>query len=197
MEEDRKEARRSIWRQRGRRFATGLNVAVSLLLALVVLSMVNYLSYRHYHRWDIGQRAYYRLSGKTKNLLSSLDTNVNVVAFFQKDHKLCEDVRNLLKEYEYETARTPRRMLKIEFVDPDRDLARTRQLKQKYDVLKEPNVVVFEASGRKKYVEARDLDSIGRYRLRDAQPAAFAISVFDLCGPLHRIALLELLEHIV
>lgn len=150
-------ADRSIWRHRGRRLATGLNVTVSLVLAFAVLVLVNYLGRRTVYRWDISSDAYYKLSDKTRGLLGGLDETVTVVAFFQRSHELYEDVRNLLKEYEYAVAGMERPVrLGIEMIDPDRELSRTRELARQYEVEK-PNVIVFQCEGRTQYVEAKDL----------------------------------------
>lgn len=151
-----KMARRGIWRRRGRRFATGLNVLISLLLLAAAVVMINYLSGNYYKRWNLTSRSYYHLSDKTVRLLASLKSPVDVVAFFQRNDKLYEDVRNLLKEYEYEASGSGPGGLNIEIVDPDRDLARTRELAREYGVEK-PNVVVFHCAGRTKYVERKDL----------------------------------------
>ncbi|OGV69258.1 MAG: hypothetical protein A2283_21720, partial [Lentisphaerae bacterium RIFOXYA12_FULL_48_11] len=154
--DDRKEARRKIWLSRGRRFTTGLNVSVSVFLAVMVLVLVNYFSSLcHMHR-DVSTTRYYMLSDKTRNLLQSLKEPVKAIAFFQQGHELADDVRNLLKEYGYEAEKMGQSKFEVEIIDPDRDLAHTRELKQKYD-LADSNVVVFESGGRKKYVEAKEL----------------------------------------
>lgn len=149
-------ARKGIWRHRGRRFSAGLNACICVLIALGALAIVNRLACRYYYRWDQSSRDYYSLSDKTKMLLGSIDADIDVVAFFQKNHEHFNDVKNLLKEYEYEAAKTKSLNLTIHFIDPDRDLARTKELAMKYDVPK-PNVIVFEAGGRRKYVRAKDI----------------------------------------
>jgi len=154
--EDIKRAKRSIWRHRGRRFAIGLNVLASLLLAGLIVVMLNYMSYRHHARWDLSWSDYYRLSDKTLGLLSPLDAEVKVIVFFQRSHELYNDVRSVLKEYEYAAAKARKLKLSIEFVDPDRDLARVRELKQKYD-LKDTNLIVFESANRRRYVEVKSI----------------------------------------
>ena len=154
--EDIKRARRSIWRHRGRRFVIGLNVLASLLLAGLVVAMLNYMSYRHHARWDLSSSDYYRLSDKTLGLLSALDAEVKVIVFFQRSHELYNDVRSVLKEYDYAAAKARKLKLSIEFVDPDRDLARVRELKQKYD-LKDMNLIVFESANRRRYVEVKSI----------------------------------------
>ena len=144
------EGRRGVgWK--GRRFAAGLNSGVAVALAAVLLLMVNYLSYRHYQRWNWSRSGYYALSEKTVGLLKSLTNDVRAVVFFQPNQDVYEDVRNLLKEYEYVSRR-----LRVEWVDPDRDLARTEELMRRYAV-SDANVIVFDAGERMKYVSATDL----------------------------------------
>ena len=134
-----------------RRVAISLNAAVSLLLAVVLVGMVNYLSYRHYARWDWSRAKYYGLSDKTLSLLGSLTNPVQFVVFFNADQEVYEDVDNLLKEYEYASP-----MIHVERVDPDRDLARTEELMRRFKV-EEPNVTVVESGGRSMYVTAKDI----------------------------------------
>ncbi len=134
-----------------RRWLFGLNVMAAVTLAAVLLAMVNYLGYRHYRRWDVSRSRFYRLSDKTLQVLASITGDVNAVVFFQPGHELYEDVRNLLKEYQYHCP-----LLNIEWVDPDRDLARTEALAAQYPV-SSANVVVFDFGGRTRYVRDADM----------------------------------------
>ena len=52
---------------------------------------------------------------------------------------------SLIKNREYESVS---RRIRTEYVDPARDLARTEELAQKYQVT-EANVVVFDSGGRR------------------------------------------------
>ncbi len=150
--DDTRKARRSLWRHRGRRLAAGANAFVSVFLAFMIVVMANYLASLKLLRWDISSNRYGRLSHETISTLASLNGEILVSVFFQTGHELYEEVRRILREYEYAADRLPGLKLRVELIDPDRDIARVRELKQKYD-LKEPNVVVFEAGGRKKYVD--------------------------------------------
>ena len=50
---DRQSRYRRIWRQKGRRYVTGLNVFTSIVLAALLLLMINFLAYKYgYLRWD-------------------------------------------------------------------------------------------------------------------------------------------------
>lgn len=161
MAEENKQAKKSIWRQRRRQFATGLNVCASVVLAAILMLLVNYLAgnYLIFHH-DISSRDYYDLSGKTRQLIASLRGDINIFAFWGQNDSLYGEIRNLLKEYEYEAIKNTSLNLRVELVDPNRDLARIKELKQKYD-LETPNVVVFDVNGRRKYVEKEDIFDYG------------------------------------
>lgn len=137
-----------------RRWALGLNAGTALLLSVVLLVMVNYLSFRHYRRWDVSRNRFYALSEKTAQLLNMVTNPLNVTVFFQSGQDVYPDIRNLLQEYEYACPQ-----LRVEWVDPDRDLARTEELATRYNV-EESGVVVFEYNGRSSFVTA---DEIARY----------------------------------
>jgi len=138
--------------RRRARLASGLNAAAALALAAALVVMLNYLSFRHYARRDVSRSHFYSLSDKTRALLASLTNRIDVTVFYQQDNAAYEDVDNLLREYEYAAAGK----LRVERVDPDRDLARTEEMARKYQVT-EPNVVVFDYAGRSKFVTSREV----------------------------------------
>lgn len=123
-----------------------LNFIVGMSLAIVLLVMVNMIARNHAVRSDWSSTKYYSLSGKTISLLQSLEQRLDVVVFFQDDHELYEDVRNLLSSYTHAS-----KYVHVEWVDPNRDLARTEELAKKYSV-KEANQVVFDHQGRNMFV---------------------------------------------
>ncbi|MBU1693365.1 MAG: GldG family protein [Verrucomicrobia bacterium] len=134
-----------------RRTILRANTAVALALAATLGLMFNYLSYRHYGRLDWSRGRYFTLSEKTRSLLAGLTGSVDVVVFLQPHQELFEDVHQLLREYEYASPQ-----IHVERVDPDRDLARTEELMRRYEV-SEPNVIVFDSGGRRKYVRAAEI----------------------------------------
>lgn len=149
--EDPRGGLRGIRRQRVLRTMSRLNASAAILLALVLAAMANYLSLRHYRRMDWTRTHYYSLSQRTSDLLVSLTNDIRVVVFFQTEHQVYTDVENLLREYEYASPH-----IRTEYVDPARDLARTEELAQKYQV-GEANVVVFDSGARSKYVGLDDI----------------------------------------
>lgn len=164
------EAQRSIRRSTRRRVAFGLNTGAALALALALVVMGNYVSNRHYARHDMSRTRFYTLSDKTRSLLNGITSRVDVVVFLQSDSPVYEDVVNLLKEYQ---SANPN--IRVERVNPNRDLARAEALARQYE-LDKLNLVVFSLAGRTKFVGADDLTEADYTAIahNDAtRPAAF------------------------
>jgi ABC-type uncharacterized transport system involved in gliding motility auxiliary subunit len=137
-----------------RRIAFGIDTAIALVLAFALTVMVNYLAHRHYARADISRARFYSLSEKTMSLLSTITARVDVIVFFQPDHPAYEDTINLLKEYQHACPR-----IRIERVDPHRDIGRSEALAKQYE-LTHINLVIFSTGGRTKIVGADELTEI-------------------------------------
>jgi len=130
---------------------TASTATVGIVLAVVLTGMVNWLGFRHYQRADWTKSQIYSLSDKTVNVLKGVDTDVKVIVFMTPSTPLFSEVKELLARYE---AKAPR--VKVEYIDPDRDPLRTRQLAQDFGV-SAANTVVFAAGDRKKYVTSEQL----------------------------------------
>jgi len=66
---------------RNRRVLVGTNAVFMGILAVVLLLMVNFISYRHYWKWDITQTGLFTLAPKTQNVLKALNKDVVVLVF--------------------------------------------------------------------------------------------------------------------
>ncbi len=147
-------------RQRAkRRLFSGLNSMAAVLLVVILTLMLNYLSSRHYIRYDWSAERFYELSGKTKALLASLKDPVRVTVFIQPGHELhhliYDDAVNLLREYVY----AARGQLTVDRVDPDRHLGQAEALMGRLQ-LDEPNVIIFEFGDRFRVVQAEEVAEI-------------------------------------
>jgi ABC-type uncharacterized transport system involved in gliding motility auxiliary subunit len=136
---------------RPRRFVIGINTLMAILVAAVIVGMLNFLAFRHYKRFDWTRTKQYALSEKTVEVLRALTQPIRVIVFFQPGHELYEEIRNLLSEYQYQS-----RQLSVEFVDPDRNLGRAKELAEKYEITT-INAVVFDAGERSRHVTLTDL----------------------------------------
>ena len=133
------------------RLALRANLAAVILLAGVIFGLLNYLSMRHYARLHWRRELFAALSEKSIRLLGSIPGDIRVTALLRPGHEAYTATAALLREY---AAQAPRAT--IEFVDPDRDLARAEQLARTYR-LPGAECIVFEIGGRHQAVAAADL----------------------------------------
>ena len=151
---------------RQRKLAIGANLFVQIVAAVALVVMVNWLAARHYLRFDWTKTRYYEISEKTRRTLGMLKEPVDVVVFIPSADesglmtKVLEDVGNLMKEMQF----FGKDKLNIEYVDPDRNMARARSLVQQYNISTAdlsdellPGIVIFISGGRHKYVKSREL----------------------------------------
>ncbi len=162
------------------------NWSVFLVLLAALFLIVNYLAFRHYHRWDLTASRSFTISQETKKVLGELKEPLKVVVFLAPNDPLYERVKDLLDGYAAASSR-----VQVETIDPDRQRARMEALAQQYKVSM-ANVVVFALGGNSKYVEK---DQMVDYDFSSAglggQPAiksfkaeaAFTNAIFSLEHP--------------
>lgn len=134
-----------------RRWLARLNLTATLLLLGTLFIFVNFIASRRYVRADLTKTKITALSEKTTQVLAQLREPLTVTVFYQPGHRLYPLVRDLLTEYE---ERCP--SLRVEYVDPDQDIARAKQLAQQFEIDR-VNLVVFQAGTRHKYLSDTDL----------------------------------------
>ena len=135
------------------RFQIGLNVLIQLLVVAGIVAMCNYLSFRHFKRWDLSRDHKYALSSQTKNLLGNLKKPVKAVLFFSSATEITPDVNALLREYEYASNNN----FNTEVVDPYRSFTRASELQAKYKFGANENILILDYDGRNKFVNAADM----------------------------------------
>jgi hypothetical protein len=135
------------------RFQIGLNVLLQLSVVAAIILMVNYLSFRHFKRWDLSRDQKYALSSQTRNLLGSLKRPVRAVIFFSGATEIGPDVGALLREYEFASGKK----FNMEVVDPYRNFTRASELQAKYKFGANENILILDYDGRSKFVNAADM----------------------------------------
>jgi len=148
----------------------GGNTAAAILAAVVLAGLAHYLAARHYVRADWSRSGFYRLSPRTTSLLAQITNRVDITLFFQPGHDLFPHLDRLLKEY-----RDAAPDLRVDRVDPERDIARAKELAQELQ-LTEANVLVVRAAGRLRTLpagELADYDRRGLTRGERPKMAAF------------------------
>lgn len=177
-------ARKLVWRARMRKSMTGMHAALSLLLLLLLVVMVNYLSFRHYLREDWSAQRLTELSEQTQGILSRLDQPLRIVVFTGMEHRVRDPLEDLLAEMDRRSS-----MIKLEYVDPDRDLGRSTDLQRTFHVTQADQVIL---AGEGRHVVV-DMDDMVLWEPEDERPIGQAPRMIGFRGePLLTAALLRL-----
>lgn len=141
---------------RKRRWQATGHVLLQIAAVVAIVAAVNWLTARHYRRFDWTRSSYYALAEKTKQVLAALQQPLAIIVFIPptggEDYvaKSLEDVRHLLEEFQLAAPSKVR----VEYVDPDRDLARAKELVATYDINPAaPDVVIFASGDNHKAVK--------------------------------------------
>jgi ABC-type uncharacterized transport system involved in gliding motility auxiliary subunit len=142
-------------------------VAAMCIVAIVIYLMANYLSARHYKRFDWTENKYYSLSDKTEKVLKDLQLPIKVYVFSQPYSPVYRDVKELLNRY---TALSQN--FEVEYVDPEKDPARVRFLLNKFKISApdQGNLVVFSQGDKNKYVYDKDIVEMDYSGMRFRRP---------------------------
>jgi hypothetical protein len=152
------------------RLAGVLNMAVTCLLTALLLILVNYVSLKH------GVQANWSASGsgdlpeRSRQVLERLRMPVEVTLLLSSSERVAPSVRRILDQY-----REVSSLVKVEVVDPDTDLGRTRGLVHRFN-LNGTGVLVVEIGGRSKVLPLASFSSKGGAVPRPGQRGAFFLS---------------------
>ncbi len=129
------------WREVARIFARrqaryGTLAATSVLVVLGILVAINYIGARQNRRWDLTANKQFSLSDQTRNVLSKLDSPMQVLVFAQEPE--FPRYQDKLKEYEYASKK-----VSAEYIDPDKKPAVAKQ-----SSVQQYGTIVFNYKGR-------------------------------------------------
>ncbi|HKT79849.1 MAG TPA: GldG family protein [Vicinamibacterales bacterium] len=108
----------SQWREFAKLFTRrqaryGTLTVVSVLVVLGILVAINYIGKRQNKRWDFTESGQFTLSDQSRNILSKLDSPLNITVFAQEPS--FPDFRDRLSEYQYAS-----KQVTTEYIDPDK-----------------------------------------------------------------------------
>lgn len=126
-----------------------VHVLFQIALAAIALLAANFISFEIWVRADFSRTQKFALAEQTKRVIRELKSPVEVTVFFSQTtvspvSALYPDVRNLLDEFVF----SGRERIRVEFIDPVRDLTRARELQAKHQFRADENVLVIEYEGR-------------------------------------------------
>jgi len=136
-----------------RRLGIGLSVLLSVVAAVCLVLMVNYLAARHFTRYQWTSDARYELSAPTKRVLEAVTNEVKVTILFDRTEPVFALIAGLLKEYSYACPK-----VRVETVDYKSDRGRGELVIAKYHLPQsDVDQVIFDGNGRTKVVRENEL----------------------------------------
>jgi ABC-type uncharacterized transport system involved in gliding motility auxiliary subunit len=131
----------SQWREIAKMFTRrqaryGTLAGVSVLVVLAILVAINYIGAKQNKRWDLTASKQFSLSDQSRNVLSKLDSPLQIKVFVQDAE--FDRYRDRLKEYEYAS-----KQVTTEYIDPDKKPAIARQYQ-----IQQYGTIILEHKGR-------------------------------------------------
>lgn len=113
--------RRNMKALRSRTAAHGLHSGITIVLVLGIVGVLNFISYRYPFKADLTKNKVHTLSDQTEKLVRGLTKPVKATLFSKLNQR--EEFRPLLENYKAFSTK-----FEVEFVDPDREPTRAKQL---------------------------------------------------------------------
>jgi gliding motility-associatede transport system auxiliary component len=135
------------WREIAKVFARrqaryGTLMGVSILVVLGILVAINYIGSKQNKRWDLTANKQFSLSDQSRNVVSKLDSPMQVQVFAQEPQ--FPRYQERIKEYEYASSK-----ISTEYIDPEKKPSAAKQ----NNVDRIPTIV-FNYKGRSERVNA-------------------------------------------
>ncbi|MDH5509223.1 MAG: GldG family protein [Nitrospinota bacterium] len=127
----------------------GLSLAGYTLLVVLIIGLMNLISYRHYLRVDLTEEGKHTLSAQTKKILGALDQKVTLHAFVRPDRNRA--VAAFFEQYVYNSDKVT-----YEISDPVKSPGKAK----KYNVISYDTFVVEMESGRREVAQRLDEQEI-------------------------------------
>lgn len=138
----------------------GIRIGVGLqgLAVLVLFVVANVYSFHHYIRADFSRSQKFALAQQTKRVLKELKKPVDIVviaspSFASPVTQIFRDVKSLLDEFEF----SGRERIRVEYVDPTRDLTRMRELQGRYKFQAADNLLILDYDGLSRMVPMAEM----------------------------------------
>lgn len=139
---------------------TGIKVSISLQIAavLVIYVLVNYLGFVHYERRDFSRSQKFSLAGQTRSVLKECKKPLEIIVvssptFLSPVSQIFGDLRSLMNEVLF----NKREGLRVEYVDPTRNLSRIQDLQAKYKLTSLDNLLILDYDGRHRLLSIAEM----------------------------------------
>ncbi|MCX7713559.1 MAG: GldG family protein [Chthoniobacterales bacterium] len=131
---------------------------IQLFSVVGIYLVFNYLNYHYYWRWDFSRSQEFRLAMLTRQLLRSLQNRLDFIIYYSPTQSSVEsliarDIDSLMKELVF----SGKPKVKVEYVDPIRNINRASELANLYDLDPNGSYLITIYEGRHKITPLADL----------------------------------------
>jgi hypothetical protein len=135
-----------------------LSIGLQIVAVLVIYALVNYLGFLHYERRDFSRSQKFSLAGQTRAVLKEFKKPLEVIiisspTFLSPVSQIFGDLRSLMNEILF----NKREGLRIEYVDPTRNLSRIQDLQAKYKLTSLDNLIILDYEGRHRLLNIAEM----------------------------------------
>ena len=157
---------------------TGIKIGIGLQITavLVIYALVNYLGFLHYTRLDFSRSQKFALAGQTRSVLKEFKKPLEIIivsspTFLSPASRILGDLRSLMNEVLF----NKRQGLRVEYLDPTRNLSRIQDLQTKYSLTGMDNLVILDYDGRHRLLNIAEMGDFDFSRVaRGEQPVLLA-----------------------
>ena len=139
---------------------TGIKFSIGLQIVavLVIYALANYLGFLHYERQDFSRSQKFSLAGQTRSVLKEFKKPLEVIivaspTFLSPVSQIFGDLRSLMNEVLF----NKREGLRVEYVDPTRNLSRIQDLQSKYKLTSLDNLIILDYEGRHRLLNIAEM----------------------------------------
>ncbi|MGC9449839.1 MAG: GldG family protein [Oceanipulchritudo sp.] len=146
-----------------------LNNCLQVLLIFSLIFGLNYLAMHQFHRFDLTENHRYALSPETRAYIQELPGPIRIIVTIpgdsprQEEQVLYRYVSQLLQEYVYQSRRSGRFLIEVEYVDIYKDLVRADFLARTHG-LDQPDSLLVLSGERQRLIRADELLSFANLR---------------------------------
>lgn len=139
---------------------TGIKVGIGIqiIAVLVIYALLNYLGFVHYERRDFSRSQKFSLAGQTRAVLKEFKAPLEIIivsspTFLSPVSQIFGDLRSLMNEMLF----NKRDGLRVEYVDPTRNLSRVQDLQAKYKLTSLDNLIILDYDGRHRLLNIAEM----------------------------------------
>lgn len=144
------------------RWGSVAGLYMQALLFLLLFAGTSYLAVQNFTRIDLTRKQRYSLSAETLAYLQNLEGSVKAYVTINPDsdddamESLFNDVRNILREYEYATRSSPGGAIEVEFVNVFQQRGKARLLAEQYGI-NQSDLILLVSGEKQRIIFPNDL----------------------------------------